>query len=125
MATDKQENNNRKKSNENDLDNSNENQDLRSKENVEKEQDQNNAQDKNVKWDQAQRRQQASPRGYGENVDSQNTGKQNTLADEEQIDQQAHSENPNDPKKMGDQISQRQQTIDEGDAPENKKENEQ
>jgi len=86
-------------------------------------QENNNTPEKNVKWDQAQRRQQASPRGYNENLDSENPENQNTQSNEEQVDQPGRKEDPNDPKKIGDQISQRQQTIDEGDAPQNKKKN--
>jgi len=69
----------------------------------------------NLKWDQAQRRQQAGPRSYNESVDTQNKSNQNTEADNEQIEEDW--DNPNDPKKIGDQISERQQTIDEKDAP--------
>lgn len=69
----------------------------------------------NLKWDQAQRRQQAGPRSYNESVESQNKSNQNTDADNEQIDEDW--DNPNDPKKIGDQISERQQTIDEKDRP--------
>ena len=69
----------------------------------------------NLKWDQAQRRQQAGPRSYNESVDSQNKSNQNTEADNELIDDDW--DNPNDPKKIGDQISERQQTIDEKDRP--------
>ena len=69
----------------------------------------------NLKWDQAQRRQQAGPRSYNESLDSENKSNQNTTADKEQIDEDW--DNPNDPKKIGDQISERQQTIDEKDRP--------
>lgn len=69
----------------------------------------------NLKWDQAQRRQQAGPRSYNESVESQNKSNQNTTADNEQIDEDW--DNPNDPKKIGDQISERQQTMDEKDRP--------
>lgn len=65
----------------------------------------------NLKWDQAQRRQQAGPRSYNESTDSENVANQNTEAASEQIDD--NPENPNDPKKIGDQISERQQTMDE------------
>lgn len=69
----------------------------------------------NLKWDQAQRRQQAGPRSYNESVDSENKFNQNTEADNEQIDEDW--DNPNDPKKIGDQISERQQTVDEKNRP--------
>lgn len=70
----------------------------------------------NLKWDQAQRRQQAGPRSYNESVESQNLSNQNTEADNEQVADD-NRVNPNDPKKIGDQISERQQTIDEKDRP--------
>lgn len=70
----------------------------------------------NLKWDQAQRRQQAGPRSYNESIESQNIANQNTDAKNEQIDND-ESEDPNDPKDIGDQISERQQTIDEKNPP--------
>ncbi len=71
----------------------------------------------NLKWDQAQRRQQAGPRSYNESLESQNISNQNTEANEEQISKKEEDDNPNDPKDIGDQISDRQQTIDEKDTP--------
>lgn len=73
----------------------------------------------NLKWDQAQRRQQAGPRSYNESTESQNISNQNTEAHKEQLDTD-ESNDPNDPKLIGDQISERQQTIDEDDAPRDK-----
>ncbi len=74
----------------------------------------------NLKWDQAQRRQQAGPRSYNESVDSENIKNQNTEAGKEQIENKP--DDPNDPKMIGDQISERQQKIDEGNEPREKKE---
>ncbi|HSP40098.1 MAG TPA: hypothetical protein VLN46_01610 [Gillisia sp.] len=74
----------------------------------------------NLKWDQAQRRQQAGPRSYNESIESQNIANQNTDAENEQIDND-DSDNPNDPKEIGDQISERQQKIDEKDTPGDRK----
>lgn len=73
----------------------------------------------NLKWDQAQRRQQAGPRSYNESLETQNISNQNTEAGKEQIDNE-ESDDPNDPKDIGDQISERQQNIDEKDARGNK-----
>lgn len=70
----------------------------------------------NLKWDQAQRRQQAGPRSYNESTESQNISNQNTEADNEQIGDE-DNDNPNDPKDIGDQISERQQKIDEKNPP--------
>ncbi len=67
---------------------------------------------RNLKWDQAQRRQQAGPRSYNESIETQNISNQNTEADKEQIDTQEKND-PNNPHDIGDQISERQQTIDE------------
>ncbi len=64
----------------------------------------------NLKWDQAQRRQQAGPRSYNESTESQNIANQNTDADNEQIGDE-DNDDPNDPKDIGDQISERQQNI--------------
>lgn len=89
-----------------------------------------NAEDKEKKelnrnWDLAQRRQQASPRSYSENTDSENIENQNTLATEEQVDEETHNdrnpESDNKGKKVGDKISERQQSIDEEDAPKNRR----
>lgn len=74
-------------------------------------------QKQNPKWDQAQRRQQAGPRSYTESTDSENISNQNTEAASEQIENKA--DDPNDPKKIGDQISERQQTMDEKKSPRN------
>ncbi len=74
----------------------------------------------NLKWDQAQRRQQAGPRSYNESIESQNISNQNTNAEKEQIEND-QSDDPNDPKDIGDQISERQQTIDEKDTHGNKR----
>jgi hypothetical protein len=74
----------------------------------------------NRNWDLAQRRQQASPRSYNENTDSENIENQNTLAEEEQVDEETHNdrnaESDKKGKKVGDKISERQQSIDEKDA---------
>ena len=74
----------------------------------------------NLKWDQAQRRQQAGPRSYNESIESQNIANQNTSAENEQIDNE-ESDDPNNPKDIGDQISERQQKIDEKDSPGDRK----
>lgn len=74
----------------------------------------------NPKWDQAQRRHQAGPRSYNESLESENISNQNTDADKEQITD-IEGDNPNDPKKIGDQISERQQRVDKNESPGNKK----
>ncbi len=75
---------------------------------------------KNRNWDIAQRRQQASPRSYSENTDSENVENQNTLAKEEQVDEETHndrrSRTEKEDTKLGDKVSERQQKIDENDA---------
>lgn len=70
---------------------------------------QENERPANPNWDQAQRRQQASPRSYNESLETQNLENQNTEFAREQKDRE---EKENDPKKIGDQISERQQSID-------------
>lgn len=76
----------------------------------------------NLKWDQAQRRHQAGPRSYNESLESENISNQNTDADREQITE-IDKDDPNDPKKIGDQISERQQRVDKNEAPGNKNKN--
>lgn len=79
----------------------------------------------NRNWDLAQRRQQASPRSYSENTDSENIENQNTLAKEEQVDEETHNDRKADGdkkgKNIGDKISERQQSIDEKDAPKDRR----
>jgi len=70
----------------------------------------------NLKWDQAQRRQQAGPRSYNESIESENIANQNTSAHKEQVNEE-ENDDPNDPKDIGDQISERQQKIDEKNDP--------
>lgn len=94
-----------------------------------KEQKEGQPRDQNPNWDQAQRRQQASPRSYTTNVDAENVENQNSQAHKEQIEHR-EEENHNPPenenekggKLLGDKISKRQQTIDEKDPPGDRKE---
>ncbi|CAN5371789.1 hypothetical protein BH23BAC2_BH23BAC2_26490 [soil metagenome] len=75
---------------------------------------------KNLKWDQAQRRQQAGPRSYNKSLDKENIENQNTLADQEQTNRPDGAEpKDQDNKKdqgnhlVGDKATERQQTRDD------------
>lgn len=93
----------------------------------EKAMDEKEDKEKNKNWDQVQRRSQAAPRSYNESLESENIENQNTLADKEQIDNaDEESVNRTDEgfesgRKIGDKISERQQTMDENKSPGEKK----
>lgn len=105
---------------------------------IKKGQQENQEDNENKNWDQVQRRQQAAPRSYNENLDSENIENQNTEAHNEQRDE---GDKVNDEERgetegnkedgfqgygqklVGDKASERQQTMDETNSPKDRKEN--